>query len=133
MISIRCVLIDGGNLTLRRNTIHDNRDAGVKADSYWSGKKTSLTLEDNDIVENGSRGVEIRSADATLRRNTITGNEKTGIYLKGGHATVHDNDLRANHGGALKVKSKAWSKDWDEDEDKVWISSTVDDKRNKKE
>ena len=66
--SLSCVAIHGGaDPLLRRNRIHDGKEAGVYVFENGQG-----TLEDNDIFGNALSGVQIATGgNPTLRRNRI--------------------------------------------------------------
>ena len=67
----------GANPRLRRNKIHDGKQAGVYV--YDSGLGT---VEDNDITGNALTGVEIKTgANPTLRRNRINRNKQAAVRI----------------------------------------------------
>ena len=74
--SLACVAIrDGADPRLRRNKIHDGKQAGVFVYDGGLG-----TLEDNDITGNALSGVEIKTGgNPTLRRNQIHDNKQSGV------------------------------------------------------
>jgi parallel beta-helix repeat protein len=92
--SLACVAIrNGADPRLRRNQIHDGKQAGVLVQENGMG-----TLEDNDIAANASVGVEIRAGgNPTLRRNQIHDGKRAGVYVyNNGMGTLEDNDIAAN-------------------------------------
>jgi parallel beta-helix repeat protein len=90
----------GGDPTLRRNQIHDGKQAGVYI--YEDGRGT---LEDNDISGNARAGVAIKTGgDPTLRRNKINRNGYEAVWIyEGGRGTIEDNDLTDNARGAWDI------------------------------
>jgi parallel beta-helix repeat protein len=98
--SLSCVAIrNGADLRLRRNRIHDGKQAGVYV--YDSGLGT---LEDNDITGNGYAGVEIRTGNPTMRGNRINRNEYVAVWIhRSGGGVVEDNDLTGNAQGAWRI------------------------------
>ena len=97
---LSCVAIHGGaDPRLRRNRIHDGKQAGVFV--YEEGRGT---LEDNEIFANAF-GVEIMTGgDPILRRNRINENGYQAIRVyEGGRGTFDDNDLRNNKEGAWDI------------------------------
>ena len=91
----------GGNPTLRRNQIHDNKQDGVSVHDSGLG-----TLEDNDITANASVGVEITTGgNPTLRRNQIHDNKQAGVFVHdSGLGTLEDNDITANAFAGVEIK-----------------------------
>jgi len=92
--SSACVAIHGGaDPRLRRNTIHDGKQAGV-----WVYDQGLGTLEDNDITGNARAGVAIETGgNPTLRRNTIRDGKQVGVWVRDqGLGTLEDNDITAN-------------------------------------
>jgi parallel beta-helix repeat protein len=96
------VEIQTGNPTLRRNYIHDNKQAGVLVHANGLG-----TLEDNDITANGFGGigkgigfpgVSISGrGNPTLRNNRIHDNKQSGVSVHAdGLGTLEGNDIIAN-------------------------------------
>jgi parallel beta-helix repeat protein len=99
--SMSCIAIHGGaDPLLRRNRIHDGKQAGVYV--YENGQGT---LEDNDIFGNAYAGVAIKTGgNPTLRRNRINKNSFEAVWVnEGGAGTIEDNDLRDNTRGAWDV------------------------------
>ena len=89
----------GGNPTLRRNRIHDEKVAGVFV--YKNGQGT---LEDNEIFANVNVGVQITTGgNPTLRRNQVSKNHMAIVVLEGGQGVIEDNDLRGNVLGAWLI------------------------------
>jgi parallel beta-helix repeat protein len=84
---------------LRRNRIHDNKQAGVLVYANGLG-----TLEDNDITANGEAGVEIKTGgNPTVRRNRINRNT-CGVHVyERGRGVIEDNDLASNAKGAWNI------------------------------
>jgi F-box protein 11 len=92
--SLSCVAIrNGADPRLRRNQIHDGKQAGVYVCDNGLG-----TLEDNDITANTLYGVAIRTGgNPTLRRNQIHDNKQAGVHVyDNGLGTLEDNDITAN-------------------------------------
>ena len=105
---LSCVGIhDGADPRLRRNRIHDGKEAGVFV--YKNGQGT---LEDNDIFANAEAGVEIiEGSSPTLRRNRISQNAYEAIRVhNGGGGIFEDNDLRGNTKGAWKIAADCETK-----------------------
>ena len=90
-----CVAIHGGaDPRLRRNTIHDGKDAGVVVRDQGLG-----ILEDNDITAHARAGVAIGTGgNPTLRRNTIHG------QLTGGNPTLRRNRINRNEYEAVRIR-----------------------------
>src|SRR5262249_38710399 len=91
---LTCVGIhDGADPRLRRNRIHDGKQAGVMV-----GTNGQVTLEDNDIFANAFSGVEIKEGgNPTLRRNRIHDGKTGGVYVHtNGQGTLEDNDIFGN-------------------------------------
>ncbi len=90
---------DGADPRLRRNKIHDGKQAGVVVLDNGQG-----TLEDNDIVGNAFSGVEIKTGgNPTLRRNQIH-NNKVGIdSWSNGLGTLEDNDITGNAFSGVEI------------------------------
>ncbi|HEV2859509.1 MAG TPA: right-handed parallel beta-helix repeat-containing protein [Pyrinomonadaceae bacterium] len=92
--SLACVAIhNGADPRLRRNRIHDGKEAGVQISGNGLG-----TLEDNDIFGNTLSGVEIRSGgNPTLRRNRIRDGKQSGVAVyEDALGTLEDNDISGN-------------------------------------
>jgi F-box protein 11 len=99
-----CVAIrSGADPRLRRNTIHDGKQAGIYIFDGGLG-----TLEDNDITANTSPGVAITTGgNPTLRRNTIHHNSHFGIFVgDGGLGTLEDNEITANTSSGVAIKTR---------------------------
>jgi F-box protein 11 len=96
--SLAGVAIYGGaDPRLRRNRIHDGKNAGVFVYNNGQG-----TLEDNDIFANAKSGVWISTGgNPTLRRNRIHDGKNAGVFVyNNGQGTLEDNDIFANaHAG----------------------------------
>ena len=92
----------GGNPTLRRNRIHDGKQAGVLVHEKGRG-----TLEDNDIIGNALAGVAIRTGgNPTLRRNRIHDSKQGGVFVyDNGQGTLEDNDIIANALAGVEIKT----------------------------
>ncbi len=90
----------GGNPTLRRNQIHDNKQSGVFVYDDGLG-----TLEDNDITGNAYAGVSAKTAgNPTVRANRINRNGSQAVWIReGGRGVVEDNDLTGNAQGAWSI------------------------------
>lgn len=89
-----CVAIHAGaDPRLRRNRIHDGKEAGVVVYDNGLG-----TLEDNDIFGNALSGVAIKTgANPTLRRNRIHSGKASGVFVyENGQGTLEDNDIFGN-------------------------------------
>jgi F-box protein 11 len=98
-----CVAIhSGADPRLRRNKIHDGKQAGVFV--YDSGLGT---LEDNDITGNTFSGMEIRTGgNPTLRRNQIRDNKQGGVFVyDSGLGTLEDNDITGNTFSGVSIKT----------------------------
>lgn len=101
--SLSCVFIrNGADPRLRRNRIHDSKQAGILV--YDNGQGT---LEDNDIFGNALAGVEIREGgNPTLRRNRIHDGKEGGVYInQNGLGTLEDNDIFGNAYAGVSVIS----------------------------
>ena len=90
----------GGNPTLRRNTIHDGKHAGVLVYDGGLG-----TLEDNDIIANSVAGVVTSDGgNPTVRRNRIKRNVYVAVCIhEGGQGVFEENDLTGNEQGAWLI------------------------------
>ena len=90
----------GANPTLRRNKIHDNKQAGVFVHGSGLG-----TVEDNDITGNARAGVQIKTGgDPTLRRNEIHDNKLSGVFVyDDGLGTLEDNDIIGNALSGMEI------------------------------
>jgi parallel beta-helix repeat protein len=99
--------MEASNPTLRRNRIHDGKEAGVTVHKNGQG-----VLEDNDILANAHCGVVIfEGGNPTLRRNRISGNGYEAIWVyKGGGGVFEDNDLRGNTKGAWDIRKDCETK-----------------------
>jgi parallel beta-helix repeat protein len=100
--SLSCVAIHGGaDPRLRRNRIHDGKQAGVLV--YENGQGT---LEDNDIFANALAGVQIKlGGNPTLRRNRIHDGKQVGVFVnKDGQGTLEDNDIFVNAFAGVEIK-----------------------------
>jgi F-box protein 11 len=98
-----CVAIhDGADPRLRRNTIHNGKDAGVLIYDRGLG-----TLEDNDITANALAGVEIKAGgNPTLRRNTIHHGKQSGVLVHDqGQGILEDNDITGNALAGVEIKT----------------------------
>jgi parallel beta-helix repeat protein len=98
-----CVAIHGGaDPRLRRNIIHDGKDAGVLVWDQGLG-----ILEDNDITANVHVGVEIQTGgNPTLRRNTIHDGKNAGVYVYDqGLGILEDNDITANASAGVAIET----------------------------
>jgi F-box protein 11 len=95
---------DGADPRLRRNRIHDSKQAGVYV--YQNGQGT---FEDNDIFANVLSGVEIRTGgNPTLRRNRIHDGKAGGVLVgENGLGTLEDNDIFANILAGVEIKRGA--------------------------
>ena len=96
-----CVPIGlGGNPTLRRNRIHDNKQCGV-----ITVEKGQVILEDNDIIANAFPGIAIKTGGyAVIRHNRVNQNGREAVHVSGGGGgTVEDNDLRGNARGPWNI------------------------------
>jgi len=93
---------NGADPRLRRNHIHDNKEAGVFVTSSGLG-----TLEDNDITGNGYSAVVIKTGgNPTLRRNHIHDNKQAGVFVHGsGLGIVEDNDITGNGYAGVHIKT----------------------------
>ncbi|MGI5411088.1 right-handed parallel beta-helix repeat-containing protein [Streptomyces chartreusis] len=93
---------DGADPRLRRNQIHDNKQAGVLVLDSGAG-----TLEDNDITGNTRAGVEIKTGgNPTLRRNQIHDNKQAGVFVyDSGMGTLEDNDITGNALSGVEIKT----------------------------
>jgi parallel beta-helix repeat protein len=90
----------GGNPTVRRNRIHDNKHNGCLVHTDGLG-----ILEDNDIAANGYAGVEIRNGgNPTVRGNRINRNSYTAVWVHNdGRGMIEDNDLTGNKPGPWTI------------------------------
>lgn len=89
-----CIGIHGGaDPRLRRNRIHDCKDAGIYVYDNAQG-----TLEDNEIFNHSRSGVAIdRGGAPTLRRNRIYNNKENGVYIyESGQGVLEDNAIFGN-------------------------------------
>jgi F-box protein 11 len=93
---------NGADPRLRRNHIHDNKEAGVFVTSNGLG-----TLEDNDITGNGYSAVVIKTGgNPTLRRNHIHDNKQAGVFVHGsGLGILEDNDITGNGYAGVYIKT----------------------------
>ena len=101
--SLACVAIrNGADPRLRRNHIHDGKDAGV-----WVCDDGLGTLEDNDITANTLTGVAISAGgNPTLRRNRIHDGKSGGVYVyDDGLGTLEDNDITANTRAGVTIRT----------------------------
>ena len=91
-----------GYPTLRRNNIHDGKEAGVYVHDRGLG-----ILEDNDITANAEAGVVIETGgNPTLRRKRINRNEHAAVRVhQSGKGVFEDNDLTGNNKGAWDIAS----------------------------
>jgi F-box protein 11 len=99
--SLACVAIHhGADPLVRRNNIHDGKEAGVFV--YENGRGT---LEDNDIFGNAVAGLEISvGADPQVRNNAIHGGKSFGVLvLENGRGTLEDNDIFGNAKSGIVV------------------------------
>ena len=90
-----------GNPSLRRNVIHDGKEAGVFVTDDGRG-----TLEDNDISGNlGEAGVLVRrKGSPALRGNRINGNVMWAVWISDdGRGLFEDNDLTGNRRGSWRI------------------------------
>jgi F-box protein 11 len=99
--SFSCVAIrNGADPRLRRNVIHNSKQAGVFICDDGLG-----TLEDNDITANTLSGVAIKTGgNPTLRRNQINHNACQAVWVhEGGRGLIEDNDLTGNTMGVWSI------------------------------
>ena len=102
---ISCVGIhDGADPRIKRNRIHDGKDAGVYI--YKNGKGT---IEENEIFGNTKSGVAIREGgNPILRQNRINKNGYEAIWIfENCGGTFEDNDLRDNLKGAWDIDAES--------------------------
>jgi parallel beta-helix repeat protein len=100
--SLACVAIhDGADPRLRRNRIHDGKEAGVFVQKNGQG-----TLEDNDIFGNALAGIAIKEGgNPTLRRNRIHDGKQNGVLvLSNGQGTLEDNDIFGNEYAGVEIR-----------------------------
>jgi len=103
--SLSCIGISGdADPTVRRNRIHDGKQAGVHV--HGSGRGT---IEDNDIFANAHAGVVIsQEANPTVHRNRIHDGKSGGIFAdEKGRGTIEDNDILANALTGIEVREGA--------------------------
>jgi parallel beta-helix repeat protein len=89
-----CVVVhNGADPRLRRNRIHDGKQAGVLSLDNSLG-----TLEENDIHSNSNTGVAIAGgANPTLRGNRIHSGRASGVWVYDqGLGVLEDNDITGN-------------------------------------
>jgi parallel beta-helix repeat protein len=99
--ALACVAIhNGADPRLRRNRIHDGKEAGVVV--YKNGLGT---LEDNEIFANANAGVQIGDGgNPTLRRNRIHDGKEAGvIVIQNGLGTLEDNEIFANASAGVAI------------------------------
>ena len=99
--SAACVGIhDGAAPRLRRNRIHDCKQAGVFI--YDNGQGM---LEDNEIFGNGYAGIEIKTgSNPIVRRNRIYGGKQSGIYIyKNGLGLLEENQIFGNAFSGIRI------------------------------
>jgi len=100
--SLSCIGIrNEADPRLKRNRIHDSKQAGVFVYNNGMG-----TLEDNDIFANALSGVQIKEdGNPTLRNNRIHDSKQAGVYVyKNGMGTLEDNDIFANAFSGVQIK-----------------------------
>jgi F-box protein 11 len=98
-----CVFItSGADPRLRRNKIHDAKEAGVYVYNNGLG-----TLEDNEIRGNGSWGAVIRvGGNSVLRRNQICDNVRLGVEVyDDGLGVFEDNEISGNGYVGMEIRS----------------------------
>ena len=101
---LACVAIhDGADPRLRRNRIHDGKQAGIYV--YDNGQGI---LEDNDIFGNAFTGVEIKGgSNPTLRRNRIHDGKSGGVLVyDNGQGILEDNDVFGNALAGIAIKGR---------------------------
>lgn len=101
--SLSCVAIhDGADPRLRRNRIHDGKQAGVVVFSNGLG-----TLEDNEIYCNAFSGVEIKEGgNPFLRRNRIFDGTGGVLVHKNGRGTLEYNDIYGNALSGVDIRTE---------------------------
>jgi serine/threonine-protein kinase len=93
----------GRQITLRRNLIHGNAEAGIELDGEMIGSRERMVrgvlIEDNTIFDNGARGGAAINCggvvESLIRNNLLYNNHATGLALygreQGGGAPSKDN------------------------------------------
>src|SRR5207302_677982 len=94
------VIKNGADPRLRRNRIHNCKQAGVFVHDDGLG-----LLEDNDIAGNGNSGVEIKTGgNPTVRHNRIHDGKTSGVYVYDeGLGLLEDNDIAGNGNSGVEI------------------------------
>jgi F-box protein 11 len=94
----------GADPRVRRNSIHNSREAGIVIFEQGLG-----IYEDNEIFANGFQGVSLKDhADPIVRRNRIYENKQAGVRVyEKGRGTIEDNEIFGNESAGVSVSEEA--------------------------
>ena len=103
--ALSCLVVErGADPRVRRNRIHDGKQAGILVHAGGRG-----TFEDNDIFANALAGIEVTSkADPIVRRNRIRDSKQVGIHVyDDGLGLYEDNTITGNASAGIHVRTNA--------------------------
>ena len=112
------IIIDDSGTAISDITISNNiitgASYGIRVGQSSGNGISLLTIEDNEIIENGGKGILFWNLvdyeanpiyDITISRNTISDNAGTGISTYGiGPYTIVDNIVERNAGNGISIK-----------------------------
>lgn len=93
---------DGANATMRKNRIHDGKDAGIHVYDQGQG-----VIEDNDIANNAKPGIAISTTgNPTIRKNRIHDGNDHGIFVYDqGQGVIEDNEIAGNARAGIGIST----------------------------
>ncbi len=105
---------DGARVSIIKCSIRDNEDDGIHVEDGDTGKKSIVSISENEIQKNEGAGIYSERHRLSIVDNEIEENDKDGIDLaKGSIAWVAGNEIRHNKKSGLKLridKSEIWTK-----------------------
>jgi len=100
----------GGDITLRRNRLTENRIHGVGI--HTDSLELAVAAANNTVADNGRGGIHVdgwRVRRAAVRDNEIAGNADAGVSIRADAAArgldVRDNEIADNGGHGFEVRS----------------------------
>ena len=91
------IKVEGGQTTIRNNLI-ESQIYGIRI-----SEQAAATIENNQILNNGMYGIEVKDAQAEIRHNQILGGHKDGIsFSDNSQGTILYNIIHDNKGDGLR-------------------------------